>query len=153
SKEAVKFDTPNSYSRQKYDENGRPTGQIQSWTYSQKVKVKSKDVQKIKLMSLRMDSLVQQGITLNNVTPKYLYSKLDSLKLDIQSKAAQNAKKRAQKISKATGQKLGILRNANMGVLQIRPVNSTRVSSMGIRDASTIQKEIMGVVSAEFQIK
>lgn len=153
SKEAIKFDTPNSYSRQKYDENGRPTGEIQSWTYSQKVQVKSTDVQKIKAMSLQMDSLVQQGITLNNVTPKYLYSKLDSLKLYIQSKAAQNAKKRAQKISKATGQKLGILRNANMGVLQIRPVNSTRVSSMGIRDASTIEKEIMGVVSAEFQIK
>lgn len=152
-KEDIQMETPTSYSQQQYDKNGRPTGKILSWTYHQNVKVKSNDVQKIKAMSLKMDSLVQQGISLTVHSPKYFYSKLDSLKMKIQFRAAKNAKIRAQKISKATGQKLGIMRNARMGVLQIRPINSTRVSGGGIRDASTIQKEIMGVVSAEFQIK
>jgi hypothetical protein len=152
-KDDIQLDTPTSYSRQQYDKNGRPTGKIISWTYSQQVKVKSDDVQKIKAMSLQMDSLVQQGISLKVHSPKYFYSNLDSLKMKIQFRAAKNAKVRAQKISKATGQKLGIMRNARMGVLQIRPVNSTQVSGGGIRDASTIQKEIMAVVSAEFQIK
>jgi hypothetical protein len=152
-KDDIQLSTPTSYSRQQYDKNGRPTGTILFWTYSQKVQVKSDDVQKIKTMSLQMDSLVQQGISLNVQPPKYFYSKLDSLKMKIQFRAAKNAKIRAQKISKATGQKLGIMRSARMGVLQIRPVNSTSVSSGGIRDASTIQKEIMGVVSAKFQIK
>ncbi len=152
-KDDIQLNTPTSYSRQQYDENGRPTGKTISWTYSQQVKVKSNDVQKIKTMSLQMDSLVQQGISLKVQSPKYFYSNLDSLKMKIQFRAAQNAKVRAQKISKATGQKLGIMRNARMGVLQIRPVNSTQVSGGGIRDASTIQKEIMAVVSAEFQIR
>lgn len=40
-----------------------------------------------------------------------------------------------------------------MGILQITPVNSTRVSNYGIHDVTTIKKEITGVVSATFMIE
>lgn len=149
----VVFSTSNSHSREAYDENGRPTGRIISWIYNQQVEVKSTDVQKIKTLSLEMSSLVQQGINLQVQSPEYYYSDLDSLKINIQSRAAENAKIRAQKISEATDQELGNMTSARMGVLQITPVNSNRVSSMGINDASSIEKEITGVVSATFQIE
>lgn len=149
----IEFKTSNSYSREAFDENGRPTGRILSWTYTQQVEVKSDDVQKIKELSLEMGSLVQQGVNVSVQSPEYYYSNLDSLKIDIQSKAAQNAMIRAQKISEATDQELGNMTSARMGVLQITPINSTQVSSMGINDASSIEKEITGVVSATFQIQ
>jgi hypothetical protein len=149
----IHFDTPNSFSQQQYDKNGRPTGRIISWKYNQQVSVQSNDVQKIKALSLKMNALVNRGVTLHVRPPNYYYSGLDSLKVNIQARAAQNAKKRAEKISKATGQKLGKMRSARMGVLQITPVNSTSVSSMGIHNVSTIKKQITGVVSATFQIK
>lgn len=147
------FSTFNSYSREDYDQNGRPTGRIISWTYSQQVEVKSNDVQKIKALSLEMGSLVQQGINVQVESPEYYYSGLDSLKISIQSKAAENAMVRAQKISEATDQELGNMTSARMGVLQITPINSNQVSGMGINDASSIEKKITGVVSATFQIE
>ncbi|MBN2731583.1 MAG: SIMPL domain-containing protein [Balneolaceae bacterium] len=147
------FSTFNSYSREDYDQNGRPTGRVISWTYSQQVEVKSNDVQKIKALSLEMGSLVQQGINVQVESPEYYYSGLDSLKISIQSRAAENAMVRAQKISEATDQELGNMTSARMGVLQITPINSNQVSGMGINDASSIEKEITGVVSATFQIE
>jgi|AntDeeMinimDraft_5_1070356.scaffolds.fasta_scaffold10616_2 hypothetical protein len=152
-KDEVIFKTSNSYSREAYDENGRPTGRILSWTYRQKVEVRSDDAQKIKTLSLQIGSLVQQGISIQVETPEYYYSNLDSLKVNIQSRAAKNAMMRAQKISEATNQELGNMTSARMGVLQITPVNSNNVSSAGINDASAIEKEITGVVSATFQIE
>ena len=152
-KDDITFSTSNSYSREAYDENGRPTGRILSWTYNQKVEVKSEDVQKIKALSLEMGSLVQQGVNVSVEPPEYYYTKLDSLKINIQSKAARNAMVRAQEISEATDQELGNMTSARMGVLQITPLNSNQVSSMGINDASSIEKEITGVVSATFQIE
>jgi len=152
-KDQIVFKPPTSYSIQKYDENGRRTGQILSWNYNQRLEVKSNDVALIEQLSLEAGSLVQKGVAIKVLPPEYYYSKLDSLKIEIQAQAAKNAKQRAIQISKATGQDLGRLTNAQMGVLQITPVNSNAVTSLGINDNTSIQKEITGVVSATFQVE
>ena len=45
------------------------------------------------------------------------------------------------------------MRSARMGVLQITPKFSNAVSDYGINDLSSIDKEIVGVVNASFQIE
>jgi hypothetical protein len=75
------------------------------------------------------------------------------LKIEIQAEAAKDAMVRAQKIADATDRDLGPMRSARMGVLQITPKFSNAISDYGINDLSSIDKEIVGVVNASFQIE
>jgi len=151
--DSVRFFTVNSYSREQLDEKGRPTGKILAYYYSQRIEIKSRDVNLIQKISLDISSLITKGVSFDVEPPQYFYTDLAGLKVDIQAQAAKDAMDRAQRIAKSTGRTLGPLTGARMGVLQITPVNSTRVSNYGIHDVTTIKKEITGVVSATFMIK
>ena len=85
--------------------------------------------------------------------PEYHYTNLADLKIRIQAAAAKDAMIRAEKIAEATGRKLGPMRDARMGVLQITPKYSNQVSNYGINDITSIDKVITAVVSASFQIE
>ena len=54
---------------------------------------------------------------------------------------------------KATGNKIGFIRSARMGVFQITPITSTDVSDWGVNDTSSLEKKVMAVVSASFAIE
>jgi len=54
---------------------------------------------------------------------------LDELKVEMLAKATENAKLRAENMVKATGNRIGFMRSAKMGVFQITPVNSTEIST------------------------
>ena len=66
--------------------------------------------------------------------------------------ASADARLRADNIASATGAALGELRDARMGVLQITRPLSTEVSSWGIYDTDTIEKDVRAVVTATFGI-
>ncbi|MDP2364374.1 MAG: SIMPL domain-containing protein, partial [Ignavibacteria bacterium] len=53
----------------------------------------------------------------------------------------------------STDRDLGPMRSARMGVLQITPKFSNAISDYGINDLSSIEKEIIGVVNASFEIE
>lgn len=148
----VTFSTMNSYSREEYTDNGRPTGRILSVNYSQRIEITSQDVHKIRDISLELASLIQQGVEFNVENPEYHYTDLDEIRINIQAEAARNAMARAEMIANATGRKLGPLSNSRMGVIQITPLNSNMVSDYGYNDLSSIDKKITGVVSATFRI-
>ena len=67
--------------------------------------------------------------------------------------AAENAKQRAENMVKATGNKIGFIRSAKMGVFQITPINSTEVSGEGENDTSALEKKVTAVVNAAFSIE
>ncbi len=133
--------------------NGYQTQNIKGYTYNQQVEVQSNDVNKIKQLSIQVASVIEQGVNFNVNPPEYHYTKLAQLKIDMQAAAAKDAMIRAEKIAKATGRKLGPMRNARMGVLQITPKYSNQVSDYGINDISSIDKEITAVVNASFEIE
>jgi len=60
----------------------------------------------------------------NSTPPRYYYTKLADLKIEMISKATEYAKLRAEKIAENSGSSLGDLNNANMGVFQITGQNS-----------------------------
>lgn len=68
-------------------------------------------------------------------------------------KATENAKQRAEKMVKATGNKIGFMRSTRMGVFQITPITSTDVSDWGINDTTSIDKKDMAVVTVVFDIE
>lgn len=152
SEDDIEFETESSYANYDYDGNGRQLG-IRNWTYRQRLRIKSTDVEKIKEMSLDVNKLVERGIYFDVEQPEYYYTDLAGIKKDVQASAAKDAMERAQKIAEATGRKLGPMRSGRMGVLQITPRNSNMVSDYGVNDVSSIEKEITAVVSGEFQME
>lgn len=143
----------NTQMNYRISETGNYTGQVMSYTYTQRIEVQETDVKKIGELALEIPALIERGITFQLETPEYHYTQLTDLKITIQAEAAKDAMKRAQKIADATSRKLGPLKTARMGVLQITPRNSTDVSNEGYNDLSSIEKEITSVVSASFLIE
>lgn len=150
--DVIEFQTSNTYANYHYNENGMQTG-VSSYSASQTLRVSSNDVNQIKEVSLDISSLIEQGVNFSVHSPEYYYTKLGDIKIEIQAEAAKDAMVRGERIAIATGRKLGVLRRARMGVLQITPENSNMVSDMGMNDVTSIRKEITAVVNADFSIK
>ncbi|MFZ1281501.1 MAG: SIMPL domain-containing protein [Ignavibacteriaceae bacterium] len=152
-KDKIEFNTISSYAVYEMSDQGYQTGRINGYVYSQRIEIQSTDVNKIKELSLDITSLIERGVSFNVEQPEYHYTKIADLKIEIQAAAAKDAMIRAQKIAEATDRDLGPMRSARMGVLQITPKFSNAISDYGINDLSSIEKEIIGVVNASFEIE
>jgi hypothetical protein len=152
-KDKIEFYTINNYPVYEMSEQGYQTGRVIGYIYSQRIEIQSAEVNKIKELSLDITSLIEKGVSFNVEQPEYHYTKMAELKIEIQAAAAKDAMIRAQKIAEATDRDLGPMRSARMGVLQITPKFSNAISDYGINDLSSIQKEIIGVVNASFEIE
>ncbi|MGB9664406.1 MAG: SIMPL domain-containing protein [Ignavibacteria bacterium] len=144
---------PSSYPVYEISPAGYQTNTILNYVYTQNFDVYSRDVEKIKKLSLDLSQLLEKGLTFQQIQPEYHYTKIGDLKIEIQAEAAKDAMERAKRIAESTGSRLGNLRNARMGVLQITPKFSNMISDYGINDLSSIEKEITAVVNASFEIK
>ncbi|MBI4970275.1 MAG: SIMPL domain-containing protein, partial [Candidatus Omnitrophica bacterium] len=78
---------------------------------------------------------------------------LGELKIEMLREATKDAKKRAEEIATSSGNKIGPIRSARMGVFQITPVNSYDTSDSGYNDTSSLEKRVTAVVKAEFAIQ
>ena len=152
-KDKIEFFTINNYPVYEMNQQGYSTGRVIGYVYSQRIEIQSADVNKIKDLSLDITSLIQKGVSFNVEQPEYHYTKMADLKIEVQAAAAKDAMVRAQKIAEATDRELGPMRSARMGVLQITPKFSNAISDYGINDLSSIEKEIVGVVNASFEIE
>lgn len=137
----------------KKNEKGNDTNMIEAYKLAQYVEVKSSDVDRITQVSRESTELINQGIEFVSGTPEYFYTKLDELKIEMLAKATENAKLRAENMVKATGNRIGFIRSARMGVFQITPITSTEVSDWGVNDTSSLEKKVTAVVSASFAIE
>ena len=133
--------------------NGNMTDDIAAYNYSQNIKVKSNDVNKIKNLSTDIQKLTEQNIDINSQNPEYQYSKLADLKVKLLEKASQDAKQRANSTLKVNGNKTGRILSVKTGVFQITSPESTNVSDMGIIDANSIEKKVTAVVNVTYEIK
>ena len=136
----------------KKNEKGNNTNEIEAYRLSQNIEIRSYEVDKIADISRGSTELINQGIELISNPPEYLYTKLPELKLEMLSEATQNAKKRAEQMAAATGNKIGFMRSARMGVFQITPTSSVDVSDWGQNDTTSLEKKVMAVVKVDFAI-
>lgn len=136
----------------KQDSNGAETSEVTGYSLRQEVEVKSTDVDKIAQIAREATELINQGILIESNAPKYYYTQIGDLKIEMLGEAAKDAKVRAEKIAASTGNSIGAVRTARMGVLQITPADSTEVSDSGIYDTSTIDKDMTAVVNIGFGV-
>ena len=136
----------------KKTEKGTNTNEIEGYRLTQGLEMRSKDVTKTTDISRRSTELIEKGIEFMSYAPEYFYTKLPELKLEMLAEATSNAKKRAEQMAVSTGNKIGVMRSARMGVFQITPVNSFDVSDYGYNDTSSLEKKVNAVVNVEFAI-
>lgn len=137
----------------KKNEKGNDTNDIQGYRLSQGIEIRSYNVERIDKVAREVTELINQGIEFTSPAPQYFYTKLDELKIEMLAKATENAKQRAQSMVRATGNRIGFMRNAKMGVFQITPITSTDVSDWGMNDTTSFDKKVMAVVTVSFAIE
>jgi hypothetical protein len=119
----------------------------------QNIEVNSTDVMKIDGLSKNTTSLVtDKGVIFSTNSLEFYYSKLPEARVELLASAVADAKARAEQLAGAGGKKIGVLKSASSGVVQVMSENSVEVSDYGMYDTSKINKEIMVTVKASFEI-
>ncbi len=134
------------------DSDGNESPEITGYSLWQQIEVRSNDVAKIAQIAREATELINQGILIESSAPKYYYTKLGDLKIEMLGEAAKDAKDRAEKIASSTGNSIGSVKSARMGVLQITAADSTDVSDYGVYDTTTIEKDMTAVVNVSFAV-
>jgi len=132
-----------------YDKSNAP----EEYTLAQNVMIQSTDIEKIKNLSKNVQSVIDQGVIFSAYSPEYYYTKLPEVRVTLLPDAMKDAQNRAESIAKSTGKKVGSLKSASMGVVQVMQPNSVDISDYGNYDTSTIEKEIMITVKASFSLR
>ncbi len=115
-----------------YSPEGKFIGEeFVEYELTQTVAIESKEVDKIEKVSREITELLNQGVQFYSESPRYYYTKLADLKIQMISKATQDARLRAEKIAEFSGGKLGKLESARMGIFQITGQNSKESYSWG----------------------
>ena len=145
------FSTVSMYENYNYDKNGSQTEK--EYTISQNVEVSSPDVNKITALAQKTQDLINKGVIFSTNQVEYYYTKLPELRVSLLSDAIKDAKARAEKMAESTGKKVGSLKSAASGVVQVLSSNSMEVSDYGTYDTSKINKNVMITVKAAFGLK
>ncbi len=98
---------------------------------TQSLQIDSKEVAQVEKISREITELLNKGIEFYSQAPRYYYTKLADLKIEMISKATADAYARAQKIAENSGGTLGEMISARMGIFQITGQNSDENYSWG----------------------
>ena len=133
------------------DGEGNETSEIIGYALSQSVEVRSNDVAKIGQVARETTELINQGILVESTAPRYYYTQIGDLRIEMLGEAAKGGKERAERIAQSTGNSIGAVVRQD-GVLQITAADSTDVSDYGVYDTSTIEKDMTAVVNVSFAV-
>jgi uncharacterized protein len=118
--------------RSKYTSEGEYLGEeFLGYILSQTVQIESEEVEKIEKISREITELLNKGVQFYSQPPRYYYTKLGDLKIEMVSKATEDAHVRAEKIAENSGALIGKLISADMGIFQITGQNSSEDYSWG----------------------
>jgi hypothetical protein len=112
--------------------NGEYVGaEFEAYQLVQSIQIESKDVKTVEELSRSITELLNKGVTFYSDAPRYYYTGLADLKIEMIAKATEDGYVRAKSIAENSGGDLGDLITAKMGVFQITGQNSTEEYSWG----------------------
>ena len=129
------------------------TDKIDSYTLTQFISINSTNMDKVPAVARAVTDLIKEGIEIDSEQPRYLYTKLSELKINMLAEATKDATARAEQIVNNANGRLGKLVEARMGVMQITPKGVSATSGEGINDTTSYEKEITAIVSAKFEVR
>jgi uncharacterized protein len=125
----------------------------QGFRTQESIVVRSTDVPRIEKASREITSLLEQGVSVNSEKPKYFYTRLGELKLEMLAAAAKDARSRAENILQSAGKaSVGNLIKADMGIININPANTTETSEEGNNDTTAFEKDIITIMHASYEV-
>lgn len=124
-----------------------------TYTVHQQVTVSSKDPDLIDKLSKDIGALASRGVLVSANQPEYYVSTLSQIRVALIGKAVEDARARAESIAQASGQRVGALKSASSGVVQVMAPQSVDVSDYGSYDTSTIDKTVMVTARAVFNLR
>lgn len=135
------------------NDKGQWTAEIDHYELHQAVEVETRDAPLVDRVSKTVTSLIREGIEVSSNSPRFYYTGLDALKVDLLGEAAGDARVRAERIASDGGSTLGSLRTARQGVFQITPAWSSEVSAGGMYDTGSVGKTVRAVLTATFALE
>ncbi len=141
--------------RRVYQKNkdGKDTNTLEFFALTQTLTVKSSDVEALDRLATGLSALLAEGIELDVNGPDYTLANLDQYKLDLIARATENGFERARIMAEKSGGRVAKLLEAQQGVFQITPPDSTETSSYGQYDTTTIDKDMKAVVTLKYSIE
>ncbi|MGE0790588.1 MAG: SIMPL domain-containing protein [Sandaracinaceae bacterium] len=127
--------------------------EIVGYELTQAVQVTSTEVALVGRSARDVTQLIEQGIYIVSSAPEYIYSELGEVKIRLVGDATADARARAEQVAENSGSALGALESANVGVVQVNAANETQVSWEGVYDRSSVDKDVMVVVSTTFALE
>lgn len=120
---------------------------------AQSITVSSGRVALVERISREVTSLIEAGVPVVSQAPRYFYTKLGELKIEMLAEASKDARLRAEKMlgSLAAGG-LGRLKTADMGVINVNPANSTASTWDGNNDTTSLEKDIITIVHSTYEL-
>ena len=137
----------------KLTEKGHKTSKTEAFELSQRIEVKSRDVQKVSKISTAVSDLMRKGIDLQAGMPRYYYTQVNELKSELLVAATKDAQMRARTLAEGSGAKLGSLRAARQGVFSVRSADSSSVSERSGDDVSSISKKVTAIVTVDYAMQ
>lgn len=134
-------------------DQGHATRDVVAYVLSRSIRIESSDVARVAAAAGDITELLQAGARIQSLAPEFVYTKLADLKVRMIREATENGRARAATIAEGSGCRVGAVKEARAGVLQITAPWSTEVASYGIHDTSTIDKDVTAVVHLTFHIE
>lgn len=126
---------------------------LAGYTAEQTITVTSKEVELVERVSREVTALLDQNIPIESSAPRYHYTGLEDLKVEMLAAAAEDARQRADEILAAAGDaERGSLLDTHMGVININPANSSATSWEGNNDKSALHKDIITIVHVTYEV-
>jgi hypothetical protein len=135
------------------DEDGNKTREIEGYSLSRRYTIGSKRLQQMNDAASGITALIAKGMEVTSSPPEFTVSTLGNIKIQLLADAAADARNRASRVVGGSGGQLTELKSVRQGVVQITQPDSTRVSSYGIYDTTTINKDASVVVTVTFGIE
>lgn len=111
------------------------------------------DHRQSRVLDVAGSAKIRIGAHVESLAPDFVYTKLADLKVRMLGEATANARERAERIASGSGCRVGAVKEASAGVLQITPPWSTEVTSSGVNDTSSIEKDVTSVVHLSMMIE
>ncbi len=131
--------------------NGTQTSNIIGYVANNTLRIRTKEVQKIKTATENIGQVLQTGISASSGSPEYFISNLAALRPKVIEEAVADAKARATAMVAAIGGTVGEPISGSSGSVQVNPPDSVE-SEYGSYDTSTIEKSVRAVVSVTFKV-
>ena len=134
-------------------ENNQPSPEFKKYTLRQSITITTAEIERVNTLSKNTQEVISKGVLFTVQSPEYSYSNLAELRVTLLAEALKDAEARASSIASVTGNKVGKLKSAASGVVQVLTAGSNDVSDYGTYDTSSIEKDVMVTVRASFNIK